>query len=161
MITMDPLTDIPPSLDSENFRIAWAEWVEFRMSLKKVKRWDLMFKKQLEWLSSMPIPTAIAIIDQSIRQGWQGLFEIKTPPRPYHGSNQGLPTCLQSNPIEERTSKFTKMKELELVEAQLKEIRGRASESALETIFEPQDIEPRRLLIARKKQLKAELGYTK
>ena len=149
---MDPLTDIPPSLDSENFRQTWAEWVEFRMSLKKVKRWDLMFKKQLEWLSSMPIPTAIAIIDQSIRQGWQGLVEIKAPPRPYLDPKNG---------IVEHTTKHTKMKELELVEVQLKEIRGRASESALETIYEPQDIEPRRLLIARKKQLKAELGYTK
>lgn len=150
-LTMDPLEiPIPQSLDSNNFRQAWTEWVEFRMSLKKVKRWDLMFSKQLVWLSSMPIPTAIAIIDQSIRQGWQGLFELKTPPRGSQGSNHGTV---------EHTTKHTKMKELELVEKELKEIRGRASESALEVIYEPQDIEPRRKLIARKKQLKSELGY--
>lgn len=149
---MEHETDIPPSLDSESFRHAWAEWVEFRMSLKRVKRWDILFRKQLEWLSSMPIATAIAVLDQSMRQGWMGLFEVKTPPRGYQTPNQATP---------EKTSTFTKMKELELIESQLKEIRGRASESALDIIYEPQDIEPRKLLIARKKQLKLELGYSK
>lgn len=144
-----PDLPIPPSLDSENFRDAWAEWVEFRMSLKKVKRWDLLFSKQLQWLENRPIPQAIAILDQSIRNGWQGLFELPNAPRAIQGSNQGIPA---------QPSRFTLMKEHEFVLNQLKEIRNRATEMPLDTIYAPGDAEKRRELIKRKKQIEEALA---
>lgn len=147
-----PNVPIPPSLDSQNFRDAWAEWVEFRKSFAKVGKWDSLFNKHLRMLEGETIPEAIARIDNAIASAYRAPFPIPMRSRPYLDPKNG---------IVEHTSKHTKMKELELVEAQLKEIRGRASESALEIHYEPADIEPRRLLIARKKQLKAELGYTK
>lgn len=147
--TMDPLEiPIPQSLDSNNFRQAWTEWVEFRMSLKKVKRWDLMFSKQLVWLSSMPIPTAIAIIDQSIRQGWQGLFELKTPPRGSQSPNHGTP----------KPSLYTLQEQLKLIERQMKEIENGASCDAFGPAYTADEKARRRILISQKKELMAQLG---
>ncbi len=54
------------------------EWMMFRRGMgKKPKDWISMFCKQAAWLVKFQESTQIAIIDQSIRNGWQGLFEIK------------------------------------------------------------------------------------
>lgn len=143
-----PNIPIPPSLDSQNFRDAWAEWVEFRMSLKKVKRWDLMFNRQLVWLSTMPIPVAIAIIDQSIRQGWQGLFELKNAPRAIQGSNQAIPT----------PSIHTLQEQLKLVEKELKEIENGASWDAFGPSYSEGEKMARKPLLAKRKEIKQALG---
>ena len=37
-----------------------------------------MFAKQVEWLKPFGEAMAIQILAQSIRNGWQGLFELKT-----------------------------------------------------------------------------------
>ena len=62
----------------EQVAIRFNEWVRFRKGLgKKPKDWDSMFRKQIEWLLQFSEQDQIAIIDQSIRNGWQGLFELK------------------------------------------------------------------------------------
>ena len=72
---------IPASLNSQNFLTAWADWVEFRKSRNKVKNWNKLFQKTLDWLASHPVATSVAIIDQSLRNGWIGLFDLKVDPR--------------------------------------------------------------------------------
>lgn len=44
---------------------------------KKPKNWDKMFDKQCQWLTQFNEADQIEIIDQSIRNNWQGLFEPK------------------------------------------------------------------------------------
>lgn len=73
----------PPELDTENFRKAWGEWVLFRRSKGlKSGNWQMLFDKQLEWLAAFPPHYAITVLDQSIRNGWTGLFMPKDNPLP-------------------------------------------------------------------------------
>jgi hypothetical protein len=85
-----------PSGVSSNVFVRFKEWMQYRRGFgKKPKDWDLMFQKQLEWLSQFSETDQIVILDQSIRNGWQGLFV----PRRTHGldggSNGRLPECLK------------------------------------------------------------------
>jgi len=52
----------------------WAEWVDYRKGRKKPVGQQQAIK-QLTWLANQP--SAVGCIDQSIRNGWQGLFELK------------------------------------------------------------------------------------
>jgi hypothetical protein len=55
-----------------------SEWVPYRKCVgKKPKDWNRMFTKQAEWLSKFNFHMAKEIIDQSIRNNWQGLFDLK------------------------------------------------------------------------------------
>lgn len=66
------------SVLKEGVRGRFDEWVEFRKGMgKKPKNWEAMFEKQAQWLTQFSESDQIAIIDQSIRNGWQGLFELK------------------------------------------------------------------------------------
>lgn len=66
---------------------AWEKWVAYRTEIKK-KLTRLMVKEQIEFLSHH-IDSHVAIINTSIMNGWQGLFEIKNKqnqikkPHPY------------------------------------------------------------------------------
>jgi hypothetical protein len=69
--------NMPKCLDSEHdFGIAWDSWVEFRAEKRK-KLTRKMVLSQLKFLSEMGKALAIESIEQSIRNGWQGLFEVK------------------------------------------------------------------------------------
>lgn len=75
------LTPVSVSYSSlkEGVRGRFEQWMKFRRGLgKKPKDWDAMFEKQAEWLSKFEEKTQSEILDQSIRNGWQGLFEPKT-----------------------------------------------------------------------------------
>lgn len=67
---------IPESLKTDEFETAWTEWVEFRRQLKKPLT-ALGAAKQLKKLAELPVSEAVAIIEQSIANGWQGLFPLK------------------------------------------------------------------------------------
>lgn len=54
----------------------WEEWVDYRKEIKK-KMTASTVKKQVAFLSSRSSDEQQAIIDQSITNGWTGLFEIK------------------------------------------------------------------------------------
>lgn len=71
---------IPLTLQSEAFSKTWSEWVPFRVGLKAVKNPKLMFGKQLDDLACKPVLEAIEMLNQSMRNGWQGLFEVKSKP---------------------------------------------------------------------------------
>lgn len=67
---------IPSEIDSLAFREAWARWVEYRAELKK-RLTPKSAAMQLKMLAGLGESAAIESIEQSIRNGWQGLFEPK------------------------------------------------------------------------------------
>lgn len=80
---------IPPSLKTPEFEIAWDQWCKFRRATRHTITRETA-RRQLATLGRYPPGVAIAAIDQSIEQGWQGLFPDKTtikikPQRDYTG----------------------------------------------------------------------------
>lgn len=73
---------------SESFRIAWKEWEQFHKESKKSMTPTTVYR-QLKRLEKVPEAEAIAMIEQSIQNGWQGLFEVKTVSRPTHSPTNG------------------------------------------------------------------------
>lgn len=61
---------------SVDFLNAWNDWLEYKKQ-KKQKLTPKTIEKQLRKLGAKSEVVAIAIINQSIEQGWQGLFELK------------------------------------------------------------------------------------
>lgn len=55
---------------------AWNEWEQYRKD-KKQKLTPLTIKKQIQFLGGRGDPEIIAIINQSITNGWTGLFELR------------------------------------------------------------------------------------
>jgi hypothetical protein len=66
--------DLPEELDTQEFRQAWQEWQQFRKDIKK-KLTPLTVKKQLKQLAGYGPAGAVASVNRSIANGWQGLFE--------------------------------------------------------------------------------------
>jgi len=62
------------SILSNQFREAWDEWIDYRMQRKKPVT-EISARQQLKFLSQQPDP--IGCIGESIRNGWQGIFELK------------------------------------------------------------------------------------
>ena len=77
--------DVLP-FESDNFRTAWNEWCEYRKQIKK-KLTQKTKQMQLRTLGAKPEREAIDMINQSIGNGWTGLFEFKTYK---NGTNKGL-----------------------------------------------------------------------
>jgi hypothetical protein len=61
----------------EGVQSAWLEWESYKKE-KKQKLTPSTAKKQMAFLGGRAGPEAIAIINQSITNGWTGLFELKT-----------------------------------------------------------------------------------
>jgi hypothetical protein len=71
----------PDSLNTDEFSIAWKEWKQYRSQIHK-KLTDMTQAKQLKMLEKFGSTIAIAMIEQSISSGWQGLFELKKENEP-------------------------------------------------------------------------------
>ena len=67
---------IPDSLNTEEFIKAWSEWIAFRKEIKK-KMTPTIQEKQLKKLSEYSPGVAAAMLEQSMVNGWTGLFPIK------------------------------------------------------------------------------------
>lgn len=80
----ESVLSFPQNLRTPQFADAWGRWVPFRKKVKSCKDWRALFQEQLDWLGAFPERDAIAILGQSIRNGWQGLFELKEK-----GNNNG------------------------------------------------------------------------
>lgn len=65
---------------------SWNEWEAYRKEIKK-KLSPSTAKKQIQFLGGRPENEIIAIINQSITNGWTGLFELKG-----NGNNFGTTT---------------------------------------------------------------------
>jgi len=66
----------------KKFIAAWAEWIEHRKETRK-KLTPMAAKKQLKFLAEQPNP--VKCIENSIMNGWQGLFPYKPPEMPKCG----------------------------------------------------------------------------
>lgn len=67
---------VPPPLDTPEFRLKWQEWKEYRVE-KRCSLKPTTAAKQLAMLAKFPASTAIAMLEQSMLNGWQGIFELK------------------------------------------------------------------------------------
>lgn len=65
------MKDLPQWLNKE----AWAEWVQFRKEIKK-KLVQTTISRQIKFLEKHK-ENHVAILGQSVQNGWTGLFEIK------------------------------------------------------------------------------------
>lgn len=61
---------------SERFMKTWANWKLFRAQIKKPYRSTLSEQMALKKLSEHDEDTAIAMIEQSIANSWQGIFDV-------------------------------------------------------------------------------------
>ena len=93
---------IPETLDTPEFRLAWNDWIADKKD-RKEKLTPRARKMQLERLGKFDVPTAIAMIQQSITNAWKGIFELKAD---RGGNGQGV-----HDPGEERDWTGTKLKD--------------------------------------------------
>lgn len=71
----DPVSvEIPPLLDSKEFREAWENWVRHRRDIKKPLT-PTSVEQQLREFASWGIPRSIKAIEFTILKGWQGIRE--------------------------------------------------------------------------------------
>lgn len=72
--------ELPEIYNEEEFRETWQSWCDFKQSRKENvltdKGFDFWFKN-LETLSSRDLSISIQIVNQSIANNWQGIFELK------------------------------------------------------------------------------------
>ena len=70
--------------DGEAFVETWALWLAYRKEIKAPLRGTISEQAQLKKVSRLASGSeevAVAIITQSIENGWRGLFTLKTPLR--------------------------------------------------------------------------------
>lgn len=67
---------VPATLDTPEFLAEWSDFQTHRTQIKKPMT-DLAKEKALARLAKFPPSTAIAMLKQSIENGWQGIFELK------------------------------------------------------------------------------------
>ena len=67
------LSKIPDNLNTESFISMWKEWVDYRIKKKKPMI-DTTVSKQLKLLAKVPVANAISAIDNSIANGYTGVF---------------------------------------------------------------------------------------
>ncbi len=65
----------PAEIDNPKFIKAWQDWIQHRIEIKH-KLTPTTTQRQLKMLAEHPI-RAVAIIENSIQNGWQGLFPDK------------------------------------------------------------------------------------
>lgn len=66
----------PDNLNTDSFKAQWARWVKYRNETRH-KLTPTTIDAQLSKLSKMGEAGAFAAIQQSLDNGWQGLFEAK------------------------------------------------------------------------------------
>ena len=69
----------PSELDNDQFKSAWSQWIQFRREIKK-KLPASTISKQLAKLATFGSAKAIQSIENSISNGWQGLFDPEQRP---------------------------------------------------------------------------------
>ena len=90
-----PVTDIV----NEILKLKYISWIDFRKTKKKPIS-ELAIKRQIKFLQNHSIENACQIIDQSISNNWQGLFELtnlKEPDNSIIISEQNTSELFNSN----------------------------------------------------------------
>lgn len=78
--TKENAINIPESLNSLAFKEVWQEWKDYRKSEIRKKLTPTAEKRQLSFLANLGIEEAIKSINESMKNGWTGLFEPKKAP---------------------------------------------------------------------------------
>jgi hypothetical protein len=78
---------------------SWNEWVKYKSEQKK-KLTPSSIKKQIQFLGGRADPEIIDIINESIRNGWQGLFELKQKNNGTSSAIKAIPR--QTGPVERK-----------------------------------------------------------
>lgn len=78
------MTDLPSNLDTPEFRQAWELWLAYRKERRLAAYKPIGLTRQLNALAAFGPASAIAAIEQSIQQNYQGLF-----PKPVKGQRTG------------------------------------------------------------------------
>lgn len=81
-----PTPLIPEKLNTLEFRNIWDEWKQHRKETKHELK-PTTEKRQLKKLAENSESVAIAIIAQSLENGWQGLFEVKNNGKQQQATN--------------------------------------------------------------------------
>jgi hypothetical protein len=71
-----PAHVLPQPLNTLEFQETWERWIVFRKEIKHPIT-ESTAKAQLKMLSAHSPPVAIAMLDQSITNGWTGIFDLK------------------------------------------------------------------------------------
>lgn len=77
----DKTTPLPPVLDTPAFKKVWLDWEQHRKEIRhalKPTTWRAQLRKLAKVAGASGVDAAVAMIQQSIDQGWQGLFEVKS-----------------------------------------------------------------------------------
>lgn len=83
-------TPLPPSLPDGLNIAAWDEYASYRTQAKLRALKPASVTKQQQWLVAQgPPDVQQRIVDQTIRNNWQGLFELKEAPRGTQNENGG------------------------------------------------------------------------
>ena len=69
---------LPFALNTPEFEAAWQEWLEYRKERRLPRLLPRSIQKQLDALSDLGSAAAVAAIDYSIRQGYQGIYQDKS-----------------------------------------------------------------------------------
>jgi len=73
---------LPFALNNEKFITAWEEWLQYRKERRLPKLLPRSIQKQWDALNDMGCEEAVAAIDYSIRQGFQGIYRERAPSAP-------------------------------------------------------------------------------
>lgn len=76
----------PDELQSEAFDAAWREWHEYRRQRRLSKWKPVTVRKQLNALARVGPDAAVATLEKSIRNGWNGLFPEQQATQKQFGS---------------------------------------------------------------------------
>lgn len=86
--------------ESPRFKQVWAAWIQYRLEIKKPYKSDMAIQAALKKLSEHPEAVAIKMIEESISNQWQGIFELKNQ------HNNGF-----TNKQQQRTDRITSFAE--------------------------------------------------
>jgi uncharacterized protein YdaU (DUF1376 family) len=86
--TIEAKIDIVYPFVTDRFINAWSLWLDHRKAIKKPYRSGLSQQTALKKLSEYDEDTAIKMINQSIENDWQGLFELKDQKNGKSGNNK-------------------------------------------------------------------------
>ena len=68
------MNELPPELDTPEFRAEWELWLAYRKERRLAKYKPIGLRRQLNALAAFGPQSAIAAIEQSMAQNYQGLF---------------------------------------------------------------------------------------
>jgi len=91
--------EIPEELKTAEFENVWLEFIESRIYIKKPLT-KLAEEKHFKELLKVDIQTAIAMVEQSVKNQWQGIFELTT-----NGKKNGI--TQQTTRKSDQTSRAT------------------------------------------------------